>query len=52
MGEYEIFSLQGTLILKGICDGTSIDVSSLLPGDYILKIATPKGVKVGKLIKK
>lgn len=52
IGEYEIFTSQGALILKGICDGTPICVSSLLSGNYVVKVITAKGVKVGKLIKK
>ena len=52
IGEYEIFTSQGSLILKGICDGTPICVSSLLSGNYVIKVITAKGVKVGKLIKK
>lgn len=47
----EIFSITGELVATASGNST-IDISGLANGNYLVRIATPQGVKVEKLIKK
>jgi uncharacterized repeat protein (TIGR02543 family) len=48
----ELYSLTGSLILSEINFNEKIDVSTLTPGVYSLKIYTDKGVVVSRIVKK
>ncbi len=46
----EVFSIDGQLVARNAGE-SSIDISHLIQGNYIVRIATPQGVSVEKLIK-
>ena len=47
----EVYSLSGALVATEYA-GTTVDVSGLAKGAYLVKVATADGVKVEKLVKK
>lgn len=51
--EYEIYDFSGRLILEGKLTSSEdkMNVESLVPGYFIIKVTTPIGVKIGKFIK-
>ncbi len=51
-GNFEIYNLQGALIMQGECNDKNINISNLLSGNYIVKIVNTEGTYLGKLVKK
>jgi len=49
--EYQIFTLTGNLIQSGLISDRKIDVSTLLPGGYVLQTKSKNGVFSKKIIK-
>ena len=51
--EYEVYSIEGKLLLKNITNGpiTKIDISFLLPGVYILTLKDKSDFRKWKIIK-
>ena len=51
--EYSLISLTGTLLVQGVMYGTEqeIDISGLPSGLYFVKVNTPTGIEVEKLVK-
>uniref|UniRef100_UPI004049D57F T9SS type A sorting domain-containing protein n=1 Tax=Gelidibacter sp. TaxID=2018083 RepID=UPI004049D57F len=48
---YSVFDLNGRRVLNAILDSKTIDVSSLISGQYILRIVSGSSVKNQKFIK-
>jgi len=49
--EYQIFALTGNLIKSGLISDSKIDVSTFLPGGYVLQVKSKNGVFSKKIIK-
>ncbi|MEQ1746671.1 MAG: T9SS type A sorting domain-containing protein [Saprospiraceae bacterium] len=49
--EYQIFDLTGSLIMSGFVSNGKIDVSSLLPGGYMLQIRSKSTLVTKKIVK-
>ena len=51
VNEINVYSLTGAIVARST-NSTTVDVSHLSTGNYIVRIVTPNGVSTSKLIKK
>jgi hypothetical protein len=49
--EYQIFSIEGRLVLTGKTLKNEVDVSALRPGSYLLQIRSKNGIATRKIVK-
>lgn len=52
VSQYSIYTIDGRMMSNGVATGSSVDVSNLNSGLYIMKAMTEKGVNVSQMIKR